>query len=400
MKKTKLIILALLSLALLFPFVAHASPARSLPISAQTPDYVGVQVGDYYQWDQTINYGADFVQWFADNMTAHWDKVWGHSATIQTITELHDAWLAAPGPEPRGAMVANISVIYPENTTAGTTTVSGLGGYLVLNWPPADDRWATNWTIANETATFVELTLSGALMSNPEWFMYSYVFAPKDVNWTEYVALGNIGLGAGGWNITNPAPDGLGANITLVEITDGFSMQVPVMGWWNNTLPITINTTYDPIGWLRSYTFEYGTNLLFDIIRTSPAVAGEDPPLIITSDPDFSVDWDYTNVVLHWNATDVDPNAYRVFQNGKVIGLPGFWTSGVEIEFPIDDGLPSGVYNFTIQLIDDRDHSTRDSIIMTVGAAPATPDIPGYDIYTILGILTISMIIIMKRKKK
>ena len=130
MKKTKLIILALLSLALLFPFVAHASPARFLPISAQTPDYVGVQVGDYYQWDQTINYGADFVQWFADNMTAHWDKVWGHSATIQTITELHDAWLAAPGPEPRGAMVANISVIYPENTTAGTTTVSGLGGYF------------------------------------------------------------------------------------------------------------------------------------------------------------------------------------------------------------------------------------------------------------------------------
>jgi hypothetical protein len=139
--------------------------------------------------------------------------------------------------------------------------------------------------------------------------------------------------------------------------------------------------------------------MLFDIIRTSPAEAGEDPPLIITSDPDFSVDWDYTNVVLHWNATDVDPNAYRVFQNGKVIGLPGFWTSGVEIEFPIDDGLPSGVYNFTIQLIDDRDHSTRDSIIMTVGAAPATLDIPGYDIYTILGILTISMIIYEEKEE-
>ena len=399
MKKTKLIILALLSLTLIFPFF---TPARSLPTSAQVPDYVGVQVGDYYQWDQTINYGADFVQWFADNMTAHWDKVWGYYAyASEDITELHDAWAAAPGPEPRGGMGANISVIYPENTTAGTTTVGGLGGYLVLNFPSSDNRWATNWTIANDTATFVELTLSGTYMTNPTLLMYNYIFAPKDVNWTEYVALGNVSLGAGGLNITNTGPEGWGANVTLVEITDGFSMQVPVMGWWNNTLPITINTTYDPTGILRSYTFEYGANMLIDIIRTIPTTASPDPPMIVSSDADFNVEWDYTNVILHWNATDLDPEAYRVLQNGEVIGLPGFWTSGVEIEFPIDDGLAPGVYNFTIQVTDDQDHSTKDSIIMTVGAKPPKPpDIPGYDIYTILGILSISMIIVMKRKKK
>jgi len=396
MKKTKLIILALLSLTLLLPFM---TPTLCLPVSAQVPDYVGVQVDDYYQWDQTINYGADFVQWFADNMTAHWDKVWGHTAgDDQTITSVHDSWAAAPGPSPRAAMPADIEVIYPENTTTGTTTVSGIGGYLVLNWPPSDNRWATNWTIANDTATFVQLTGSGSYMTTPGWLMYNYIFAPKNIDWAEYVTLGNIGLGAGGSNITNPAPDGWGANITLVEITDGFSMQVPVMGWWNNTLPITINTTYDPTGILRSYIFEYGPNTLFDIIRTAPSIAGIDPPMIFSSDVDFNVEWDYSNVILHWNVTDIDPKAYRVFQNGKVIGLPGFWTSGVEIEFPIDDGLAPGVYNFTIQLTDDQDHSTKDSIIMTVGAKPQ--NIPGYDIYTILGILSISMIIVMKRKKK
>lgn len=396
MKKTKISILFLLSFALLIPFMTSARAQ----IPAQTPDYVGVQVGDYYQWEQTINYGDDFVQWFADNMTAHWDRVWGHYANAsETITELHDAWLAAPGPEPRGGMPANISVIYPEDTTTGTTTVGGLGGYLVLNFRSADNRWAANWTIANDTATFVELTVSGTYMTNPTLIMYNYIFAPRDVNWTEYVTLGNIGLGAGGLNITNPEPEGWGLNIALIEITDGFSMQVPAMGWWNNTLPITINTTYDPTGWLRTYTFEYGTNMLFDIVRTMPAIAN-DPPVIISSDPDFNVEWDYTGVILHWNATDLDPNAYRVLQNGRSVGLPGFWSSGVEIQFPIDDGLAPGVYNFTIQLTDKAGQSTYDSTIMTVKPKPA---IQGYDIFAILGIFSImmiSLIIVIWRKEQ
>jgi len=96
----------------------------------------------------------------------------------------------------------------------------------------------------------------------------------------------------------------------------------------------------------------------------------------------------------------LDPKAYRVFQNDNVIGLPGFWTNGTEIQFPIDDGLAPGVYNFTIQLTDDTDQSTFYSIIMTVKSKPA---IPGYDTFAILGIfsvMTISIIVVMKRKKK
>jgi len=395
MKKTKMSILVILSFVLLVPFM---TPAR-----AQTPDYVSVEVGTYFQWDQTINYGADFVQWFADNMTAHWDKVWGHSAITdaQTITELHDAWTAA-GAQPSAGFPANISVIYPEDTTTGITNIGGLGGYLVLNYLSFSSRWTTNWTIAKDTATFVELTGSGFFMTCPNLFLvpgYSYLFAPKDVDWAEYVALANIGLGAGGWNITNTEPEGWGLDITLVEITDGVSMQVPAMGWWNNTLPVTINITYEPMGWLRRYTFEYGTNMLFKVERSVPAIAS-DPPVVISSDADFSVEWDYTGVILHWTPSDLDPKTYRVLQNGRSVGLPGFWTNGTEIQFAIDDGLAPGVYNFTIQLTDYADRSTYDSIIMTVKAKPA---IPGYDTLAILGIFSItaiSIIVVMKRKNK
>ena len=393
MKKTKMTIIAILSLALFIPFMT--------PVRAQTPDYVSVEVGEYYQWDQSINYDA-FEQWFADNMTAHWDKVWGHSAAVgdeQDITTVHDDWSTA-GSAPSAGIVIDIEVIYPENATAGTTTVSGNGGYLVLNYLSYSLRWTMNWTIANDTATFVELTDSGAYMTTPGWLMYTYVFAPKNVDWTEYVALANIGLGAGGMNITNAEPEGWGANITLVEIAGGFSIRVPVMGWWNNTLPITIDTTYNSMGWLNSYTFKYGDNILIDVIRSEPAIESE-IPLIISSDANFSVDWDYTGVTLSWTATDSDPKAYRMFQNGKATGLPGFWTNNTEIQMPIDDGLPAGDYNFTIQITDHAGNVVEDTIIMTIGAAPLA--IPGYNIFAILGIFsitTISIIVVMKRKTK
>lgn len=394
MKKTKMTMIAILSLVLFIPLITLAR--------AQTPDYVSVEVGEYYQWDQSINYGADFEQWFADNMTAHWEKVWGHNADVgneQNITTVHDSWTTA-GPAPNAGIVIDLEVMYPENTTAGTTTVSGNGGYLVLNYLTYSKRWAMNWTIANDTATFVELTDSGAYMTTPGWLMYTYVFAPKNVDWTEYVALANIGLGAGGMNITNAEPEGWGANITLVEIIDGFSIRVPTMGWWNNTLPITIDITYNSKGWLNSYKFKYGDNILFDIIRSVPKIESESP-LIISSDADFSVEWDYTGVTLSWTATDSDPKAYRMFQNGKVTGLPGFWTNNTEIQMPIDDGLPAGDYNFTIQITDHSGHVVEDTIIMTIGAAP--PVIPGFDIFTILGIFsvtTISIIVVMKRRNK
>jgi len=221
MKKTKITVLTILSFALIIPFMTSA---RAQPT---TPDYVGVQVGDYYRWDQTINHGADFDQWFADNMTDHWDEIWKHSVdSNQNITQVHNAWSPVDllG-QPSGANPANISVVYPEDPVTGTTTVGGVGGYLVLNWPSENSLYEMNWTIAKDTATFVELTYSGTYMSNPNLLMYNFVFAPKNINWTEYVALANIGLGAGGLNITTPKPDGLGANITLIEITDGFSMQ-------------------------------------------------------------------------------------------------------------------------------------------------------------------------------
>jgi hypothetical protein len=95
-----------------------------------------------------------------------------------------------------------------------------------------------------------------------------------------------------------------------------------------------------------------------------------------------------------------------VFQNGKAYGLPGFWVNETSIQMPIDDGLPAGVYNFTISIMDKSFLETEDTVIMTVGAGPASPtplpDIPGYDIFAILGIfsiMTISIIVVMKRKK-
>lgn len=124
MKKVKFPIFIVLGLIIFVPFF--------IPAKAQTPSYVSVNVGEYYQWDMSIHYG-DWDSWFNDNMTYWWDLVWNQTNDGSDLTTIHDSWIAA-GPAPQCGNPVTVEVIHPENTTAGTTDVFSEGGYLVLNY--------------------------------------------------------------------------------------------------------------------------------------------------------------------------------------------------------------------------------------------------------------------------
>ena len=376
--------LVFLGFLVLVPFMA--------PVRAQTPDYVGVEVGEYYMWATSVYYGTPWEQWETDNMTDNLDTMFWHTYyDNQNLTNFHDSWQTA-GAAPQAGNPVTIESIAAENTTTGITTISGEGGYLVLQYPGLgyDLLWDQTWDIANDTANFAAVTGYGVQMTTPGWLMYTYVFAPKNVNWTEYVELANV------YWATQTV---YSVYCTVSEITDGFRMRWEPYGFWTNTENLTIDTTYNDGGYLETYSFEYGDQTLIDVVL---AEMDDGVPLITASPSDSSVENDYTGVTLDWTATDDNPNTYRVYQNGTAQGTPGFWASGTDISYAVDDGLAAGDYNFTIVITDDYGNSVTDMVILTVEAAPPAPAIPGYDLFSIIGIFAITTIglVVMTKKKQ
>ena len=386
MKKAKIITISVLGLLLLVPFLA--------PVRAQVPSYVGVALGEKYEFAVNV-YASNWAQWETDYMTAWWTPVWDHNPTGSNMTTIWDNtadWDTTP---PQLIFFYDIDLIL-ENTTLGQTLVNTSSGYLVPDWPLADDSYPTSLTIGNDTAKFAAGSLYGGMATTSNWIT-NLPFAPKNVNWTEFVALGNWGLDAGMWWIRDTT-FGWGYNITMSEIANGYSMYIPALGFGGNSLSITITTTYDSNGILSYSSFEYGSNLMYDVIPTDTV-----DPVITAAASDFSVEHDYTGETIAWTATDLNPDTYTVTHNGTAVGTATAWTSGTEVQFSVPDDLDAGDHGFEITFTDDDGNSvTSDEVVMTVGAAPSQP-IPGYDVPIVLGIFsiaTIGLIVLMKKKKK
>ncbi|MHA1729221.1 MAG: Loki-CTERM sorting domain-containing protein [Promethearchaeota archaeon] len=384
MKKTKITFLSIVGLLLVIPFTFTS------PVKAETPSYVGVAVGEYYRWDYSIYYD-NFDQWFNDSMTANFDTILNHTVggpTNANITNCYNSWITS-GAAPQAGIPADIELILAENTTTGRTGINGTGGYLVLNYigQGYDLLWDFTWTVANDTENFAAQSLASVSMTTPDWIIYSLVFAPKNVNWTQYVEISNAFWGT----LT-----GYFVYATVTEITNGFSIYVPAGGWWSNTVPITINTTYVD-GILDSYTFDYGTDRLFEV---ELSIYDDGDPLITAGSEDFNVTVGYSDVTINWTATDLNPNTYKVTQDGTQVGSPHFWASGTEIQWAVPEDLEVGEYVFVITVLDDYDNSDTDTVTVNVVAAPA-PVIPGYDISIILGITILGISVLsLKTKKK
>jgi hypothetical protein len=389
MKKAKILSISLLGLLLFVPFMAPTS-------AAPPPAYAGINEEEQYGWDVNVYNQTLWDIIFADNMSYWLGSIYDHdqASTLQTIwdgTLYNVIWGLPADVTPQLRFRTIVDTIMPENTTAGTTFVIGTQ-YIDVPFYPASDSVGPIYNyIGNDTATFAYLHGYGAYSSTPYWIP-GMQFAPKNVNWTEFVAL------------SQAVVDGLVGyrkNTTYTEISNGFSMDVPVMGYENNSLAIRINTTYDANGTLTYNSFEYGGYMLYDYVLTSyesDVVA----PVITADTSDFSVAYGYTGKNITWTATDANPNTYTITDNTVEVESGTAWSSGVEVVYDIPDGLAAGNHSFEISFTDAYGNSGTDTVYVIVGAAPA-PQIPGFDLLVVLSVFTVAsigLIVLTKRKKK
>jgi len=405
MKKIKIITISILGLLLLVPFM---TPTRAQPAS-----YVGVAEEEKYEWELSV-YLANWVQWGTDNMSDTLANVFNIDAASDFNKLWGDwSWDATP---PQSIWPITVNTILPENTSMlmsdffifdsiTATPVYLDAGFEMPDFPAGNLYYSDTWYIVNNTVSFAAQTLYGGLMTTPYWLMGA-PFGPKNINWTVYAGWANWGM-SNYWTAVNP----LAANTSVSEITDGFSMSVPISGYENNSQAITINTTYNSNGILTYHSFEYGANMLFDYILSSTS-PGVDPVATVTPS-DLNVAHNYTGQSLSWTATDAHPSTYTITLNGTTTVVAATaWSSGGAITYNIPDGLAPGIHTYEITFSDINGNTISDTATMTVNPAstpppetpetPETPAIPGFDPLFVIGFTTIASIglIILKKKRK
>ncbi len=365
MKKTKIITISILGLLLLVPFM---TPTVAAPAS-----YVPVAEEETYLWELS-QYNTNFAQFFADNMSDVIATIFSQPIIWQIIT-VYTGW-SWDSITPQSSWPLTVKAILPENTSTFllpdyfipdniTHTPVYLGsGYNVLHYPAASTFYDDTWYIVNDTASFAKQSLFGGTATSPYMIM-GVPFGPKNINWTEFVAVANGGMGGGYWT-------GDAVNTTVTALSDGYSLSVPISGYGSNTLPITINVSYNANSILDNYTFQYGALTLFYYELVSYEADGVNP--VTTSPSDFAVAHDYTGESISWTATDANPGNYTIKRDAITVVTPTPWASGTPVTYNITDGLAEGAsYTFEITFSDAYGNSVSDSVVMTV-TVPDTTD--------------------------
>jgi len=94
---------------------------------------------------------------------------------------------------------------------------------------------------------------------------------------------------------------------------------------------------------------------------------------------DSPVDIEYvlgsTGNSITWHGSDLNPESYTVFRNESSI-KDATWNSSSESITVLVDGLTSGVYNYTLMLLDQGGNTVTDMVLVTVVLPTTTTTTP------------------------
>lgn len=251
MKKTKPLSLIILGFLLFLPFV-KISPAQG--------SYVGIQDGDEYLWKLSV-YTANFGKYFDHNIDETLANLWPLEP-IYTMTKVYIDWVYLREPLPQSHWPFDVialgteetgSLLFPfDNTIITYTPVMATAGWHLSRHPENNYYYNGTWYIVNDTSSFLRQTFNLLLAFSPYGIM-SVPFAPKTINWTSFITkfLGVMNFRGG-----------LYRNISATAKSNGYSLDVPALGFENNTVPIHISVTYNSNGVLKYYEFSSGGKIL------------------------------------------------------------------------------------------------------------------------------------------
>jgi len=360
MKKTKIITISILGLLLLVPFM--------MPTKAAPASYVPVAEEQQYYWTHSIKYG-NWTIFTADDMSGALAKIFNTSLS-DTMQILYNAWVGYYGSAIISWWPMTIIDILPENTSAFLnpdfsipdtithTPVNIDAGYEHL---VGAIYYSDTWYVVNDSASFAAQSLYGGAMMSP-YGIIGVPFAPLNMDWAVFAAAADAGMDNywGGW----------AANTTVSALASGYSMSVPIGGYENNTLAITMKNTYTTGGILNYSSLTYGTLMITEWKLLSIAPDVIDP--VTTSPIDFAVDDDYTGESLSWTATDANPGNYTITLDTTPVVTTTPWVNGTPVTYNISDGLAPGAHTFVINFSDAYSNSKADTVVMTVNPPDTT----------------------------
>ncbi|MFX1297893.1 MAG: hypothetical protein ACFFD2_23980 [Promethearchaeota archaeon] len=250
MKKLKSLSLVIVCFVLLIPFIRIANAQGS---------YVGIQDDDEYNWALSVHTG-NWNIYIADNLGVTLENLVPLGPS--NLTRVYNDWNSLTPPQSYWSLkVTAINVeetgqlFSPDdNTTITSTPVSGTIGWKI---PLSESfEWDDMWYIVNDTSSFLRQTINLSRLFSP-YAMLSVLIVPTTISWSSLVSEFLAEMTAKG---------GLYINIAATAQSDGFLIDIPALGFENNSAAININVKYNSKGVLSYYKFSYGGKLLVDFI--------------------------------------------------------------------------------------------------------------------------------------
>jgi hypothetical protein len=249
--KTKCFGLAILGILLIVPL---------LRISYAQNSYVGIQNSDEFEWALSI-YSENWDTYMMDDIGTTLENLipLGDS----NLTKVFNDWSVHPATPQSYWPLTDISIgmestqqlFSPyDNTTITSTPVNATFGWI---FPPFDRLlWEDTWQIVNDTHSFLRQTLNLSRSFSP-YAMFSVLFIPITIDWSLLINdfLGVMDSKGGFYN-----------NISATAQSNGYLIEIPALGFENNSVAININVKYDSRGALSYYKFSYGDKTLVSFI--------------------------------------------------------------------------------------------------------------------------------------
>ena len=250
MNKIKRLSLAILVFLLFIPFIR---------ISNAQGTYVGVQNGDEYEWALSV-YTENWNTYITDDLGAALENL-VPLGTANLNTVFND-WSSLPSPQSYWPLkvtavgVEEIGLLFSpdDNTTITSTPVNGTFGWVVSLSDSLE--WDEMWYLVNDTSSFLLQTVNLSRTFSP-YSMFSVLFAPTTISWPSLVS---------DFLAEMTSKGGFYSNIAATAQSDGFLIDIPALGFENNSAAININVKYNSKGVLSAYRFSYGGKTLVDFI--------------------------------------------------------------------------------------------------------------------------------------